>query len=309
MTTAIYRWEMADKDGNRAMSPPQGAAQFSIVGHMTKSHGPLFRALVVTAAFALVGVGCSSPQPEAKPETPAQPTADAIPEPTPTETVEAKTTVELSDGYLTFDIPEPWDTQIEDMTQTIIEEGSAPEFNGHTAHQAIITNPEETVTLDVFANIPWPDVVALDPDETELLHAEPLDIGYDNAEGDDLWLRAVIAENPALGDARPSFGLFDGRFEDEQYILVVAPYAAKADLGDPKTVDGGMTAFITPFSESTAGSWWDEIITIAAGTINQSAAEELTGLEGLEAMQALVETEEYSQLLDWVSSFRVHVGE
>lgn len=262
---------------------------------------------MAAAAFMLVGVGCSPP--EAMPESSPQPTEAATPEPTPTETLESTTTVELSDGYLTFEIPESWDIQIEDMTQTIIDEGSAPEFNGHTAHQAIITNPEETVTLDVFTNLPWPDVVALDPDETELLRAELLDIGYTSDDGDDLWLRAAIGENPALGEARPSFGLFDGRFEDEQYILVVAPYAAKSDLGDPEAVGGGMTAFITPYSESTAGSWWDEIITIAAGTIDQAAAEELTGLEGLEAMQAVVETEEYEQLVDVIRSFQVHVGD
>ena len=68
-----------------------------------------------------------------------------------------------------------------------------------------------------------------------------------------------------------------------------------------------MTAFRFPFSEDTAGAWWDESITVAAGTIKQSSAEELTGAEGLDAMRAVVETEEYEQLLEVMRSFRVHV--
>ncbi|GAA4106585.1 hypothetical protein GCM10022249_02500 [Enteractinococcus coprophilus] len=187
-------------------------------------------------------------------------------------------------------------------------DGSAPEFNGYTAHQATITNLDETVAVDVFTNVPWPDVAAIDPNEVELLHAEPLDIGYVGEGSEPIWLRAVIGENPSV-QGRPHFGMFDGRFDDEQYLLVVAPYVSKAELGEPEEIGGGMSAFITPYSVSTAGQWWEEVITIAAGTINQNGAEKLTGLEGLEAMQALVETEEYEQLLNVIRSFKVHVNE
>lgn len=262
-----------------------------------------FRLVIISVIFALASAGCSPSETVSK--TPAElPARTSI----PPETVEPKTSVELTDGHLTFEIPESWNAQIEDMTESITADGSAPQFNGHTAHQATITNPGQTVMIDVFANVPWPDVSAIDPNEIELLHSEPLDIGYATDSGDAIWLRAVIGENPEH-EGRPHFGMFDGRFEDEQYLLVVAPYAAKTDRNDLDEVGGGISSFIMPFSESTAGVWWDEVITIAAGTINQSAAEELTGLEGLDAMQALLDTQEYEELVDVMSSFQVHVRE
>lgn len=255
------------------------------------------------AIAALVLVGCANTSHD---EATDMATADTSPEPSPSE--EPTNVVELGDGHLTFEVPRSWNAEFEDLTDAIIADGSAPEFNGRPAQQAVITNPGESVYVDVFTNVPWPDTVAVDPDEVELIHAEPFDMGYDPADdGDGMWLRTVIGENPELVDPRPTFGAYDERFEGEQYILVVAPYFAKADLGEPDELGGGMTGVRFPFSEETAGSWWDESITIAAGTISQQAAEELTGAEGLEAMQAVVETEEYEQLFDVISSFQVHV--
>ena len=162
--------------------------------------------------------------------------------------------------------------------------------------------------VDVFTNVPWPDTVAVDPDEVELLYAPPLDMGKEpSGEGYGMWLRVVIGENTELTNSRPTFGAYDERFEDDRYMLIVAPYFAKADLGPPDEIGGGLTAFRYPFSKDTSGAWGNESLTIAAGTIRQSAAEELTGAEGLDAMRKVVETEEFEQLLDVIKSFRIHV--
>lgn len=254
-------------------------------------------------------VGCTAPDEGAPAKTG---TASDAPElshaeessPTPEQT----NLVELGEGHLTFEIPVSWDAELEDITEEATAAGAAPEFNGNPVHQATITNASDTISVDVITNVPWPDVVAVDPDEVELIHAEPFDMGYEVGEaGEGMWLRAVIGENPEFRNGRPSLGSFDGRFNDEQYMLVIAPYFAKADLGSPEELGGGMTGFRFPFTEDTAGDWWDESITIAAGTISQSAAEEITGTEGLEAMQALVGTAEYDQLFEVMNSFEVHV--
>lgn len=228
--------------------------------------------------------------------------------PTPAATEDLTTTVELGEGHLTFEIPEAWDAEFEDLTAALEADDTAPQFNGRSAQRAVITSPEETARVDVFTNIPWPDIVAVDTDEVQLLHAEPLDMGYEPADdGYGMWLRAVIGENPELTDGRPTHGAYDERFEGERYLLVVAPYFVKEDAGPPDELNGGMTAFRFPFTAATAGDWWQESITIAAGTMRQSVAEELTGEEGLEAMRAVVHTEEYADLIDIVQSFRIHV--
>ncbi len=233
-------------------------------------------------------------------------TASAAPSPAATEKLTNE--VELGDGHLTFEVPETWDAEFEDLTAALEADETAPEFNGRSAQRAALTSPDQTARVDVFTNIPWPDVVAVDPDEVQLLHAQPLEMGYEPADaGYGMWLRAVIGENPEFTDQRPTHGAYDERFEGEQYMLVVAPYFAKADLAPPDELGGGVTAFRFPFSQDTAGAWWDESITIAAGTIGQRAAESLTGEEGLEAMRAVVDTEEYAELIDVVQSFRVHV--
>lgn len=228
--------------------------------------------------------------------------------PTPAVTEEQISEIELGNGHLTFEVPESWHAEFEDLTAALETDPTVPEFNGQSAQRAVISNPDETVHVDVFTNLPWPDLVAVDVDERELLHAEPLDIGYEpSEEGYGMWVRAVIGENPEFTGKLPTFGMYNERFAGERYVLVVAPYFAKAELGPPDEIHGGMTAFRFPFSEDTAGARSDESITIAAGTIKQSSAEELTGAEGLDAMRAVVETEEYEQLLEVMRSFRVHV--
>lgn len=265
--------------------------------------GARLRLVSTSAMVALVLAACSTTSDGSVAESE---TASAEPQPSPPQ--ESTNVVELGDGHLTFEIPQSWEAEFEDLTEQIIAEGSAPEFNEHTAHRVIISNPDETVHVDVFTNVPWPDTIAIDMDEVELLHTDPLDMGYEPADdGDGMWLRAVIGENPETSEARPGLGAYNERFEQGQYLLVVAPYFAKADLGDPTELGGGMTAFRFPFTQETAGAWWDESITIASGTINQHAAEELTGAQGMEAMQAAVETEEYRQLIDVISSFQIHV--
>lgn len=228
--------------------------------------------------------------------------------PTPAGAAEQSSQIDLGNGHLTFEVPQSWHAEFEDLTAALKSDPTVPEFNGQPAQRAVITNPDETVQVDVFTNMPWPDLVAVDVDERELLHAEPLDIGYEPAEdGYGMWVRAVIGENPEFTGKLPTFGMYNDRFEGERYVLVVAPYFAKAELGPPDEIHGGMTAFRFPFSEDTAGAWSDESITIAAGTIKQSSAEELTDAEGLDAMREVVETEEYEQLLEVMRSFRVHV--
>ena len=257
----------------------------------------------ISIVCVLVFAGCSNisdgPVAEAK-------TASVAPAPEVTE--ELTNVVELGDDHLTFEIPQSWNAEFEDLTSAIEADDTAPEFNGHSAQRAVITNPNATVHVDVFTNVPWPDTVAVDPDEVELLYAAPLDMGYEPSDdGYGMWLRVVIAENPALTNSRPTFGAYNGRFEDDRYMLIVAPYFAKGDLGPPDEIGWGLTAFRFPFTEYSAGAWWEESITIAAGTIRQSAAEELTGAEGLDAMREVGETEEFEQLFDVIKSFRVHV--
>lgn len=252
-------------------------------------------------ALAIAGCSSISDGPVTEAET-------ASVAPTPAGIKDATTTVELGDGQLTFDLPEAWDAEFEDLTAALEADDSAPEFNGRSAQRAAITSPEETARVDVFTNIPWPDVVAVDADEVQLLHAEPLDMGYEPADdGYGMWLRAVIGENPEFTDGRPTQGAYDERFEGEQYMLVVAPYFATEDGGPPDELHGGVTAFRFPISEAIVGERPEESITIAAGTIRQSVAEELTGEEGLEAMRAVVHTEEYADLIEIVQSFRIHV--
>ena len=74
--------------------------------------------------------------------------------------------------------------------------------------------------------------------------------------------------------------------------------------GPPDELDGRVTAFRFPSVDDAGGQPSDESITIAAGTIRQSVAEELTGEEGLDAMRAVVHTEEYADLIEIVQSFR-----
>ena len=266
---------------------------------------PRARSFIVGAQLigALAFAGCSSIS-----DGPVTEAETASVAPTPAATEDLTTTVELGDGHLTFEIPETWDAEFEDLTAALEADDTAPDFNGRSAQRAVITSPDETARVDVFTNIPWPDIVAVDTDEVQLLHAEPLDMGYEPADdGYGLWLRAIIGENPEYTDGRPTYGAYDERFEDERYLLVVAPYFAEDDVGPPDELHGGVAAFRFPFSNVIAGERSDESTTIAAGTIRQSVAEELTGEEGLDAMRAVVDTEEYAELIDIVQSFRVHV--
>jgi|GEM_PF-6762184 len=189
-------------------------------------------------------------------------------------------TVELGDGHLSFEIPQSWDAEFEDFTSAFEADETAPEFNGRSAQRATITNPGATVHVDVFTNIPWPDVVAVDALEVEVLHAEPLDMGHEpSEEGHHMWLRVIISENPEHTTQGPTSGAYNERFEDDRYLRIMAPYLVPADKEPPDEPNTGITAFRFPYDAETAGAWWDENITIAAGTISQSAAEELTGGE------------------------------
>ena len=251
-------------------------------------------------ALAIAGCSSISDGPVTEAET-------ASVAPTPAATEDLTTTIELGDGHLTFDIPEAWDAEFEDLTAALEADDAAPAFNGHSAQRAVITSPDETARVDVFTNLPWPDIVAVDTDEVQLLHAEPLDMGYEPPMTGMASGCAVIGENPEFTDGRPTQGAYDERFEGERYLLVVAPYFAAEDVGPPDEPHGGITAFRFPFSAATTGVQPEESITIAAGTIRQSVAEELTGEEGLDAMRAVVNTEEYADLIEIVQSFRVHV--
>ena len=105
------------------------------------------------------------------------------------------TTVELGDGHLTFEIPETWDAEFEDLTAALEADDAAPAFNGHSAQRAVITSPDETARVDVFTNIPWPDLVAVDVDEVQLPMLSRW-IWDMNPPMTDMavWLRAVIGE-------------------------------------------------------------------------------------------------------------------
>lgn len=265
----------------------------------TPSAGFFFSSTCLLGVLICAGCASISDGPVAETET-------ASVAPSPAEKV--TNAVELGEGHLTFDIPETWNAEFEDFTAVFEADESIPEFNGRSAQRAEISNPDQTVHLDVFTNIPWPDVVAVDADEVVLLHAEPLDMGVEpEQDGYGIWLRAVIAENPERTNPRPTVGVYDGRFENDRYLLVVAPYLATAEHGPPDELGGGQKSFRFPFSQETAGAWWEESITIAAGTISQRAAEELTGAKGLDAMRQVVDTEEYAELVDVIQSFRVHV--
>src|SRR5690625_970045 len=189
-------------------------------------------------------------------------------------------TVELGDGHLSFEIPQSWDAEFADVPSAFRADETASAFNGRSAQGATITKPGATVHVDVFTNIPWPDVVAVDALEVEVLHAEPLDMGHEpSEEGHHMWLRVIISENPEHTTQGPTSGAYNERFEDDRYLRIMAPYLVPADKEPPDEPNTGITAFRFPYDAETAGAWWDENITIAAGTISQSAAEELTGGE------------------------------
>ncbi|HRO29454.1 hypothetical protein [Citricoccus sp.] len=195
-------------------------------------------------------------------------------------------------GHFRWTLPADW---------TISEELAGPdttEAYGVKNERWVFQNPEGTAVFSANTGVGPTDGDGAKPDVVEVVDAErlrglPADPEYGE---EDTWYRAAILRDNGL---RGDEGFFDG----EEYRLAVQVVGVPQDVDPEAPGDdywSGWT-FVLPAAPGTGQG----TASFLQGRIAQSDAEAITGREGKDALRAVLETEEYSELRDVATSLQV----
>lgn len=282
--------------------------------------GLAFLGLAVALTLAACGNG-GDPEEPPSPPSPGAETATETATPTPTETAggmptatetaspsptgsetatdpdgPAATAAYTSEsGYFTWTFPDIWTASQEEYHEDLLD------YLGVPYEEVLFHDPEQTVEFWATTGVGPTDNDGPKPDVVEVLDTEELtDVPVNEGEnaygtGPVCYRAALLQSNDAVEDS--------GNFDGDEFLLTV--HVVNVPEGeDPEATD-----------ESFWSAWFYELPPVEGfdqgsanflrGSISQDTAEQLTGLEGEEAMRAVLDTQEYAALRDVATSMSV----
>jgi hypothetical protein len=235
----------------------------------------------VTASVAVTETATSSPTGDDGPGR------DALAGPTQTYTTES--------GAFTWTIPETWTASQEDYNEDLLD------YHGVPYEEVLFQDPEQGVEFRATTGVGATDNDGPKPDVVEVLDAQELPgipvKGGENAIGAGPgWYRAALLRaNDAVQDSQA----FDG----QEFLLSVQVVNVPEGADPQATDDSFWTAWF--YEQAPATGFEYGTASFLAGTISQDAAEKATGLDGEEALRAVVATQAYAELRDVATSLEV----
>lgn len=272
-------------------------------------------ALGLSVGLALTGCGAGTgAEPSETAGTPSDPaeivTETASPSATATATATETASAEPSEdedpagatqtyttesGTFTWAFPETWSASQEDYSEELLD------YQGVPYEEVLFQDAGGILEYRATTGVGPTDNDGPKPDVVEVLEAEELpEIPVSEAEGaigsGPVWYRATLYQ---ASEDWPDPQSFEGG----EFLLNVQVVNIDEDL-DPEATDESF--WTSWFYEQPPAEGFDHgAATFLSGSVTQDTAEELTGLEGEEAMRALLETEEYGQLRSVATSMEV----
>ncbi|NUL49384.1 hypothetical protein F7P69_29930 [Cellulosimicrobium funkei] len=197
-------------------------------------------------------------------------------------------------GHFSWTFPETWSVSQEDYSEEFLDYLGVP-------HEVVLfQDPEMLVEYRAITGVGPTDNDGAKPEVVEVLEAEELpDVPVSQTEGavgsGPVWYRASIyrfnehVQNPD--------------FEDGELLLAVQVVNIDEGLDPEATDDSFWSSWF--YEQPPVDGGAEGTATFLSGSVTQDSAEEVTGLEGEEAMRAFLETEEYGQLRSVATSVEV----
>lgn len=208
----------------------------------------------------------------------------------------ATQTYTTESGAFTWTFPETWSASQEDYSEELLD------YQGVPYEEVLFQDAEGILEYRTATGVGPTDNDGPKPDVVEVLEAEELpEIPVSEAEGaigsGPVWYRATLYQ---ASEDWPDPESFEGG----EFLLNVQVVNIDEGL-DPEAIDESY--WTSWFYEQPPAEGFDHgAATFLSGSVTQETAEELTGLEGEEAMRALLETEEYEQLRSVATSMEVN---
>ncbi|WP_313823570.1 hypothetical protein [Citricoccus sp.] len=195
-------------------------------------------------------------------------------------------------GVFTWSFPETWSASQEDYSEEFLD------YLGVPYEVVLFQNPEDTVEYRTTTGIAPTDNEGPKLDVVEVLEAEVLPDVPEATGSGPVWYRASLY--------RASEDWPDPQsFEGGEFLLSVQVVNVAEDLDPEATDDSFWSSWI--YAQPSVQGDGEGTATLLSGSVTQDTAEEVTGLEGEEAMRAFLETEEYGQLRSVATSMEVEV--
>ncbi|GAA1122672.1 hypothetical protein [Citricoccus alkalitolerans] len=200
-------------------------------------------------------------------------------------------------GIFTWSFPETWSASQEDYSEEFLD------YLGVPYEVVLFRNPVGTLEYRTTTGVGPTDNDGPKPDVMEVLETEELmDIpgneSPDAPGSGPVWYRASLYQ---ASEDWPDPQSFEGG----QFLLSVQVVNVAEDLDPEATDDSFWSSWF--YAQPSADGHAEGTTTFLSGSVTQDTAEEVTGLEGEEAMRAFLETEEYDQLRSVATSMEVEV--
>ncbi|MEW1979792.1 hypothetical protein AB0333_02530 [Citricoccus sp. NPDC079358] len=198
-------------------------------------------------------------------------------------------------GAFTWRFPETWSASQEDYNEDLLD------YLGVPYEVVLFQNPEGTVEYRTTTGVGPTDNDGPKLDVVEVLEAEelpdvPVNESPESAGSGTVWYRASLY--------RASEDWLDPQsFEGGEFLLSVQVVNVAEDLDPEASDDSYWSSWF--YEQPPAEGFEAGAAAILSGSVTQDTAEEVTGLEGEEAMRAFLETEEYGQLRSVATSMEV----
>ncbi|MFC0249154.1 hypothetical protein ACFFIO_11675 [Citricoccus parietis] len=200
-------------------------------------------------------------------------------------------------GVFTWTFPETWSASQEDYNEDLLD------YQGVPYERVLFQDPEGITQYTTTTGLGPTDNDGPKPDVVEVLEAEELpEIPVNEGEGatgsGPVWYRASLYQ---ADEDVPDLESFEGG----EFLLAVQVVNISADLDPEASDDSYWSSWF--YEQPPAEGFEAGAAAILSGSVTQDSAEEVTGLEGEEAMRAFLDTEEYGQLRSVATSMEVEV--
>lgn len=198
-------------------------------------------------------------------------------------------------GVFTWSFPETWTASQESYNEDLLD------YQGVPYERVLFQDPEGITQYTTTTGLGPTDNDGPKPDVVEVLEAEelpetPVNEGEGATGSGPVWYRASLYQ---ADEDVPDLESFEGG----EFLLAVQVVNISEDLDPEASDDSYWSSWF--YEQPPAEGFEAGAAAILSGSVTQDSAEEVTGLEGEEAMRAFLETEEYGQLRSVATSMEV----
>lgn len=198
-------------------------------------------------------------------------------------------------GTFSWTFPETWTASQEEYSEDSLD------YVGEPYEVVLFQHPELGMEYRTTTGVGPTDNDGPKPEVVEVLQAEELpDIPVNASEqavgSGPVWYRAALYR---AAEDNPDPESFKGG----EFLLTVQVVNIDEDLDPEATDDSFWSSWF--YDQPPAEGHTEGAAAFLYGSVTQASAEEVTGLEGEEALRAFLDTEEYAQLRDLATSMQV----